>query len=185
MSSLPAIRRFGAICAAVVVAAACGTSAASPSPAAGTIPAESPSGAPSPSTVPTPTPSPAILVDVFASPTAAPASGALPTDQVDAPAPRRPIPVQSSEWLALKASGRIALVGGRVEILPPTADPLLDLATGGPLPATRTFDTSYSRWIIEPLAYGRDAKGQKFSDRNYWNLCEAGATGRLQPAPRT
>jgi hypothetical protein len=36
--------------------------------------------------------------------------------------------------------------------------------------------TNYARWIIEPLGRGRDARGNAFTDRNYWNLCEAGAT---------
>ncbi len=42
--------------------------------------------------------------------------------------------------------------------------------------ATSLLDTSYSRWIIEPLGYGKDAKGNTYSDKNFWNLCEAGAT---------
>ena len=86
------------------------------------------------------------------------------------------MPVQSAEWLRLKASGRIALVGGKVVILDATADPMVDPATGARVPAARTLETSYARWIIEPLGYGKDAKGNTFSNKNYWNLCEAGAT---------
>jgi hypothetical protein len=115
-------------------------------------------------------------IDVFAVPTVAPASGALPTDQVDAPAPRRPIPAQASEWLRLKAAGRIALIDGNVVVLPLQAHPLVDPGTGVAVPAARTLDTSYARWIVEPFGYGKDAKGNAFSDKNYWNLCEAGAT---------
>jgi hypothetical protein len=115
-------------------------------------------------------------IDVFATPSAAPAKGALPTDQVDSPAPRRPVPVQSAEWLRLKASGRIALVAGKVVILDATADPMVDPVSGARVPAARTLETAYARWIIEPLGYGKDAKGNTFSNKNYWNLCEAGAT---------
>jgi hypothetical protein len=115
-------------------------------------------------------------IDVFATPTVFPRSGALPTDQVDSPAPRRPVPVQSAEWLALKASGRIALVDGRVVVLDPGADPMVSPSTGQPVPAKRTLDTSYARWIIEPIGYGKDVKGNSFSNTNYWNLCEPGAT---------
>ena len=146
----------------------------SPPPSA----AASPSGAPSSSPA-GPTASAGASfepLDLFAVPTTSPAAGALPTDQVDSPAPRRPVPAQSAEWLRLKAAGRIALVGGRPVVLEPSADPLVSPATGAPVAAARTLDTSYSRWIIEPLGYGKDAKGNTFSNRNYWNLCEAGAT---------
>jgi hypothetical protein len=125
----------------------------------------------------TPAPSPHFPpIDLFATPTAAPAHGALPTDQVDTLAPRRPVPAQSVEWLLLKSAGRVALVDGRVVVLPADADPLSDPTGGAPVPAARTLDTTYARWIIEPVGYGTDAKGNSFSDRNYWNLCEAGAT---------
>jgi hypothetical protein len=135
----------------------------------------------SPTVLPTasPTPSPYSAfdpIDLFAVPTVAPDEGALPTDQVDAPAPRRPIPAQSSEWLRLKAAGRIALVDGAVFVLPQETDPLIDPRTGSAVPSARTLDTSYARWIVEPFGYGKDAKGNTFSDKNYWNLCEAGAT---------
>ncbi len=115
-------------------------------------------------------------VDVFATPTAPPPKGALPTDQVDSPAPRRPVPAQWTEWLGLKAAGRIALVDGKTVVLDAGADPLLNPSTGTPVPAAHILDTSYARWIIEPLGYGEDEKGNSFSDRNLWNLCEPGAT---------
>ena len=115
-------------------------------------------------------------LDVLATPTAPPRKGALPTDQVDSPAPRRPVPLQSAEWLHLKAAGRIAVVDGHVVILEAGVDPLVSPKTGLPVPSARTLDTSYARWIIEPLGYGSDAKGNHFSNRNYWDLCEAGAT---------
>ena len=115
-------------------------------------------------------------IDVFATPSPKPLAAALPTDQVDTPAPRRPVPRQSVEWLALKASGRIALVHGQVVSLPADADVLRDPVTGFQVPARRLLDTSYSRWIIEPLGYGRDAAGNSFSNENMWNLCEPGAT---------
>src|ERR1035437_2424786 len=115
-------------------------------------------------------------IDVLATPTAPPRKGALPTDQVDSPTPRRPVPIQSAEWLDLKAAGRIAVVDGHVVILEAGVDPLVSPKTGLPVPSARTLDTSYARWIIEPLGYGSDAKGNHFSNRNYWDLCEAGAT---------
>jgi hypothetical protein len=136
-----------------------------------------------PTAMPTPAPTAAptfrsafIPIDLLATPTPAPPKGALPTDQVDSPAPRRPIPVQSAEWLNLKAAGRIALVDGRVITLDEAADPLVDPVSGERVPAARMLETSYARWIVEPLGYGKDAKGNTFSNKNYWNLCEAGAT---------
>jgi hypothetical protein len=129
---------------------------------------------------PTPTATPAgptfQPVDVFATPSAPPLHGALPTDQVDSPAPRRPVPAQSAEWLSLKAAGRIGLVGGQVVVLGAGVDPLLNPGTGLAVPTARALDTTYARWIIEPLGYGPDVKGTRFTDQNLWNLCEAGAT---------
>ena len=130
--------------------------------------------------IPTPAPTPPgptfQPIDVFAAPTAAPSHGALPTDQVDSPAPRRPVPTQSAEWLSLKAAGRIALVDGKVVVVDADTDPLLNPGAGLPVPAARTLATDYARWIIEPLGYGSDARGDRYTDHNYWNLCEAGAT---------
>ena len=73
---------------------------------------------------------------------APPAHGALPTDQVDSPAPRRPVPAQSADGWRLKAAGRIALVeraGRRPRSRAPTH--WLNPTTGAPVPATRTLDT--------------------------------------------
>jgi hypothetical protein len=156
-----------------------GLSAAMPWPSATptALPSLSPTVGPSPTATADPTPGPTIVpVDLFATPTPAPARGALPTDQVDSPAPRRPVPVQSADWLALKAAGRISLVKGKVVVLDPTADPLVNPYTHFQVPDSRTLDARWSRWIVEPLGYGRDAAGNRFSNRNYWNLCEPGAT---------
>jgi hypothetical protein len=119
-----------------------------------------------------PTPAAATFepLDLFATPSAPPARGALPTDQVGSPAPRRPVPAQSAEWLRLKAAGRIALVDGQVVVLGAGVDPLLNPGTGLAVPAARSLETSYARWIIEPLGYGSDAKGNRFTDQNLWNL---------------
>jgi hypothetical protein len=159
------------------------TSAASPSvrvaeasPTPGRTETAAPSATPTVTAAPTPAGPTFQPVDVFATPSAPPLHGALPTDQVDSPAPRRPVPAQSAEWLRLKAAGRIALVGGQAVVLDPTADPLRDPATGLAVPAARTLDTAYARWIIEPLGYGTDVKGNRYTNQNYWNLCEAGAT---------
>jgi hypothetical protein len=152
---------------------------ASGSPAA-SLWTQSPPAGPGATAIETPTLTPAAPtfqpLGVFATPTAPPPQGALPTDQVDSPAPRRPVPAQSEEWLRLKAAGRIALVDGQTVVLDPGADPLVSPATGVAIPTARTLDTTYARWIIEPLGYGKDAKGNSFSDRNLWNLCEPGAT---------
>ena len=131
---------------------------------------------PAPTRTPTPAGPTFQPVDVFATPSAPPLHGALPTDQVDSPAPRRPVLAQSGEWLRLKAAGRIALVGGQVVVLGAGVDPLLNPSTGLAVPAARSLDTTYARWIVEPLGYGFDARGNSFTDQNLWNLCEAGAT---------
>ncbi len=155
---------------------AAGTAVAVATTGLPTAPA-TPTPEPTPTPTPRPTPGPTIVpIDLFATPTPAPARRALPTDQVDSPAPRRPIPTQSVEWLRLKAAGRIALVHGEPVVLDEYADPLVSPETGLRVPARLTLDASWSRWIVEPLAYGRDAKRNSFSNRNYWNLCEPGAT---------
>jgi hypothetical protein len=86
------------------------------------------------------------------------------------------VPAQSAEWLHLKAAGRIALVDGKVVVLDVAADPLVNPSTGKRVPNARLLETGYARWIVEPLGRGKDAKGNAFTDKNYWNLCEAGAT---------
>jgi hypothetical protein len=87
----------------------------------------------------------------------------------------RPTPTQSSAWLAAKAAGRLALVSGGVVLLGPSDDQLLVPGSGAPVPDGRTLDTSWTRWIVEPSGYGPDAKGNGYSNLNYWNLCSAGA----------
>jgi hypothetical protein len=39
----------------------------------------------------------------------------------------------------------------------------------------QTLDTSWSRWIVEPLGYGEDEKGTQYRDLGFWNLCGPGA----------
>jgi hypothetical protein len=97
------------------------------------------------------------------------------TDQPFHPSRARPIPTQSTAWLTAKAAGRVALVGGRVVLLDPSTDPMLMPATGLPIPATRTLDLSWARWIVEPPGYGGDEKGTSYVNRSYWNLCGPGA----------
>ena len=176
-------RCLAAACAATLLLAACGSSAPTAAPSISSAPTAIATPSPAPPLIPTAaatTPgasaNPFQPVDVFATPSPAPPAGALPTDQVDTPAPRRPVPAQSADWLAVKAAGRVALVNGHVAILPAGAKVLLDPVTGAPVPARRLLETGYARWIIEPLGYGRDAAGHSFRDENLWNLCEPGAT---------
>ena len=114
-------------------------------------------------------------VDVFATASPAPLRGALPTDPSFAQDPRRPLPVQSVDWLSLKAAGRVALVGGQIVTLDANVDPLVDQSTGLPVPAKRTLDVSWTRWVVEPPGYGTDEKGNRYSNLSYWNLCGDGA----------
>jgi hypothetical protein len=44
------------------------------------------------------------------------------------------------------------------------------------VPAARTLDTQYARWIIEPLGKGKDVMGNSYEDSNFWNFCEVGAS---------
>ena len=88
---------------------------------------------------------------------------------------RRPIPVQSLDWLGLKAAGRIALVNGELKTLPKDTDPLLDSVTGLPVPAKVLMETEWARWIIEVPGSGRDQKGVYFRNLNYWEFCGDGA----------
>ena len=89
--------------------------------------------------------------------------------------PGRDIPDQSFDWLMLKATGRIALADGKIGLLGAGADPLLT-SNGQALPAARTLVTTWARWIVEPPASGKDAKGNTYSDLSYWNLCGPGAS---------
>jgi hypothetical protein len=129
-----------------------------------------------PTFAPTPAGPPFHEVDLFVSPSAQPARGALPTDPSYALDPGRPLPSQTGLWLHLKAAGRIALVDGKVVVLPVLANPMLNPTTGEPVPSARSLDVGWSRWIVEPYGYGHDAQGFSYSDRNYWNLCGPGAT---------
>jgi hypothetical protein len=114
-------------------------------------------------------------LDLLVTPSPAPARGALPTDPSDHRDPRRPLPVQSTDWLALKAAGRIAIVDGGVAVLPARSDPLVDPSTGLAVPDKRTLDLGWTRWVVEPFGYGHDAKGNYYSNKSYWNLCGDGA----------
>ena len=89
--------------------------------------------------------------------------------------PGRPLPVQSTDWTALKAAGRVAIVNGKVTILAADANPMVSQTTGLAIPATSILDTSWTRWIIEVPGVGRDEKGTYFRDLNYWKLCGDGA----------
>jgi hypothetical protein len=114
-------------------------------------------------------------LDLLFTPSPAPARGAQPTDPSQAQDSRRPLPVQSVDWLTLKAAGRIVIVGGQVTVLPTGTDPLVNPATGLAVPAKLTLDTSWTRWIVEPPGYGADEKGDRYSDLSYWNLCGDGS----------
>lgn len=89
--------------------------------------------------------------------------------------PSRPLPIQSADWLSLKASGRIALVNGSITVLADGSYPLTIPSTGLPVPAKKLLDVSYARWIIEVPGVGRDEKGTYYRDLGYWKLCGDGA----------
>ena len=91
------------------------------------------------------------------------------------PDPSRPIPAQSGDWLALKAAGLVAIVDGKVTILPADANPLVIPSTGLPVPATKMLDVSWTRWVVETLGVGHDDKGSYYHDLSYWKLCGDGA----------
>jgi hypothetical protein len=98
------------------------------------------------------------------------------TDAPFHPSPARPVPEQPVNWVTAKAAGRVAIVDGRTVLLGPTVDPLLMPSTGRPVPAARTLDTSWTRWIVEPPGRGTDEKGTTYTDKSYWNLCGPGAS---------
>jgi len=182
-------------CASLLLAPAGGGGSASPAVSdpgsfeatltapASTVPAVSASAA---SSVPTSTASPSAsaqtfaLIDMFApeppatpGPTRRPGRTARPEPPlVD---PGRDIPDQSLGWLIAKAAGRIVLSKGKIGVLDPGVYPLADPITHAPLPAARTLDVSWTRWIVEPPAQGKDAKGNLYHDLTYWNLCGPGA----------
>jgi hypothetical protein len=89
--------------------------------------------------------------------------------------PKRPLPVQSADWLALKASGRIALVDGSITVLADGSYPMTVPSTGLPVPAKKLLDVSWTRWIIEVPGVGRDENGTYYRDLSYWKLCGDGA----------
>ena len=89
--------------------------------------------------------------------------------------PNRPMPAQPSDWTALKAAGRIAIVGGKIVVLPSGTNPMSDPVTGLALPTVKTLDVSWTRWVVEPPGAGRDEKGTYYNDLSYWKLCGDGA----------
>jgi hypothetical protein len=89
--------------------------------------------------------------------------------------PSRPTPVQSSEWLAFKAGGLVAIVDGQIAVLSATADPLTEPSSGKLLPAAYTLDVAWTGRIVEPPGYGTDEKGNRYSNLSYWNLCGPGS----------
>jgi hypothetical protein len=89
--------------------------------------------------------------------------------------PHRPIPEQSTDWLSIKAAGRVALVDGQLKVLPNGTDPMLSLESGQALPAKVLMETSWTRWVIEVLGSGKDEKGTGYSNKNYWKFCGEGA----------
>jgi hypothetical protein len=126
----------------------------------------------------TPTPTPGttsgfVPIDMFTGPSSGPGSAIyFGYGWIDG---RRPVPVQSLDWMTAKSLGRVTLSAGAVTTLDPVTDPTI-LPSGKPLPPQRTLDTSWTRWIVEPPGYGRDEKGTRYSNLSYWNLCGPGAT---------
>ena len=115
-------------------------------------------------------------VNLFVTPSPPPSRDAQPTDPAFAVDPRRTLPVQSSDWLNLKAGGQIALIGGKIVTLDPNISPMTNPLTGALLPTAFTLDTSWTRWVVEPTGSGTDEKGNRFTDLSYWNLCGPGAS---------
>jgi hypothetical protein len=167
------------------------TAAASPTPADTAFdtsfgvadPTASPSGATADPTA-SPTAGPFFQpIDLFAveppptpAPPGAPGKPTRPIDLIPLVDPGRDIPDQSIDWLRLKAAGRIVLSNGKIGVLDPGVYPLNDPLTGKPVATARLLDTSWSRWIVEPPAFGKDVKGNTYSDLTYWNLCGPGAS---------
>lgn len=157
-----------------------GTASASPSGVAGGTSFGSPAS-PSPAPTDRATVSPAgptfQPIDVFATPGPALLEPSEPPgDSIFRYDPGRPIPAQSSQWLTLKASGRIVLSKGKIGLLDAGVDPMAIPSTGKLVPHARTLDLTWTRWIVEPLASGVDEKGNLYRDLTYWNLCGPGAT---------
>jgi hypothetical protein len=142
------------------------------------LPSPSDTGTPTP--LPTPTATPFPLIDMFApmppeSP--APANHHVPSEKPGPPLvdPGRDIPDQSFLWLVAKASGRVVLSNGKIDLLAAGTYPLANPLTGAALPDARTLDVGWTRWIIEPTGTGKDAKNNSYTDLTYWNLCGPGA----------
>ena len=114
-------------------------------------------------------------LNVLAAPTPGPGQAGSATGEFDFSFidDRRPLAQQSSEWLALKASGRVNLQAGKIGLLDAAANPLAT-SSGAQLPAARSFDVAWTRWVIEPPGSGTDVKGNRYSDQSYWNLCGPG-----------
>ena len=113
---------------------------------------------------------------------AQPGQSSAPAQPTSTPRPVPPLvdpghekPDQSFSWLVDKASGRIALSVGKIALLPAGTYPLTNVATGADLPAARTLDVTFTRWIVEPVASGTDARGNYYRDLTYWNMCGPGA----------
>jgi hypothetical protein len=119
---------------------------------------------------PTPTPAPTSPPGATSRPGR---TGPPPIPLVD---PGRDIPDQSFDWLTLKAAGRIVLSKGQIGFLDAGTDPLANPVTGLALPAARRLNVAWTRWIVEPPASGTDAKGNRYHDLTYWNMCGPGAT---------
>lgn len=111
----------------------------------------------------------------FQNPTPAPSVSDAPGDAIYGFDGGRQTPPQSMDWLTLKAAGRIVLSNGQVGVLPAGVDPLTSPTTGQPVPALRTLDLSWTRWIVEPPGSGVDAKGNNYANLSYWNLCGPGS----------
>jgi hypothetical protein len=114
-------------------------------------------------------------IDVFASPSPAPSRVTGPTDSFFGFDPKRPAAIQGVEWLNAKASGRVAVVQGRIIMLDASANPMVVPGGGAAVANARMLDTAWTRWIVEPPGYGSDEKGNRYSDLSYWNLCGPGA----------
>jgi hypothetical protein len=150
-----------------------------PTGAAETVPSTSASGnfvtnAPVLSDLATPTAFPFVPINMVAPP-GPPVHQVQTTDRPIVIGSSRPLPGQSLDWLTAKAAGRVTQVGGIIVRLDPTANPLSMPATGRPIPASRTLDPSWTRWIVEPPGYGTDEKGTRYTDTSFWNMCGPGS----------
>jgi hypothetical protein len=118
---------------------------------------------------------PFYALNVLATPSPGPGQSGSATGEFDFSFvdDRRPLAQQSSDWLSLKAAGRVNLQGGRIGLVDAGSNPLVG-ATGAQVPAARTLEVGWTRWVVEPPGSGLDAKGNRYSDQSYWNLCGPG-----------